>query len=125
MGTGRFKTRDFVLTRCKLYYFKDDSPLRSANISWKKLEPFVETNGNDSIYGFKLYRGDVFMDFFTETSDELELWLLKLSKVCIAIDIHDDFIFDRVIGKGSYAEVYLSKSNEDGKSYAIKSINKQ
>jgi serine/threonine protein kinase len=38
------------------------------------------------------------------------------------VDIEDDFIFDRELGKGNYAVVKLAISQEDGQQYAVKII---
>lgn len=37
----------------------------------------------------------------------------------------DKYVFQKLIGRGSYAEVYLAKSTQDGQFYAIKCLDRR
>jgi hypothetical protein len=55
----------------------------------------------------------LYFDFYTNDSDDLEIWLTHLSSIAIMSDIENDFSILNEIGRGSYATVYLAKSLED------------
>ena len=37
----------------------------------------------------------------------------------------EKYVFERLLGKGSYGEVYLARSMEDKKEYAVKCLDKK
>lgn len=94
-------------------------------VKWKKVEAFTEESTTEQRFGFKLGHRNKFIDFYAENVDVLEEWLVALSKVAIMIDIEEDFITDKEIGKGNYATVYLSRDLENNERYAVKQINKE
>jgi serum/glucocorticoid-regulated kinase 2 len=48
-----------------------------------------------------------------------------MNRKAILTEITEDYEFLREIGAGNYAKVYLARCNEDGQTYAIKSISKE
>ena len=120
-----FRKENFALTTSSIYSLDSSKKPESMSIlTWKRIEPFIEDNGNEERFGFRIFSGEVFQDFYTADSSSLEKWLGKLSKVCILQDIEMDFKVEREIGAGNYGEVHLGKEIETGEFFAIKSISK-
>lgn len=65
-------------------------------------------------------------EFELFTSDLLLFKKLKraLSPLVVQHTFKEDFLVNRMIGKGSFAKVYLAKKKEDSKNYAVKAFNK-
>jgi len=43
----------------------------------------------------------------------------------VLLTFHDDYKASKMIGKGSFAKVYLVESKANGKSYAVKAFTKE
>lgn len=113
------------VTATCLYYSKDKtSPYKMTIITWKRLEPFYETNDSEERYGFRLSQSDSFQDFFSESKSDVDEWLDVLSKIVILTDFDDSFSIVKEIGAGSFSTVYLAMDLYDNQNYAVKSINK-
>ena len=76
-------------------------------------------------YGFRLGFPDIFQDFYTESSKELDDWIAALAKFVILADVDEDFTILKEIGSGNYGVVYLVEDNSTHEQYALKSISKQ
>ena len=124
---GRWKVRTIILTTRCIYYCRKDtnSPKVMSIIKWKKIEAFTEENLVEERYGFKLGHLYAFQEFYTDTMESLETWLLKLSSVAIMSEFDDDYAVIRDIGKGNYASVVLAQDLETRKDFAVKVINKE
>jgi len=111
----------FSLFRAK----NESSPFKkSSSLKWKIIEPFVEEGNSEQKYGFRVSHGDICRHFYTKSSEELDQWLIHLSKIGIMTDIKNDYTFKKVLGTGSFAHVYLAVDVENNQEYAIKSIQK-
>lgn len=126
-GKNQFKARNFILTSSALYSCKKltNNPKKMTIVKWKKVEAFTEESATEQRFGFKLGHRNKFLDFYAENVDVLEEWLVALSQVAIMVDIEEDFINDKEIGKGNYASVHLARNMENNERYAVKQINKE
>lgn len=121
----------YVLTKTFIYKFRvthkiiAETPHKMCFISWKLLEAYSEENYNEICYGFRLFRGVTFNDFYTASSAELDTWMSKLSNLAILTDFDEEFKLLKEIGKGTYSTVYLSRNKTDKTQYAVKSIRKK
>lgn len=68
------------------------------------------------------YKGSI--SFFCETETELDEWFNHLKNVCVLSNVTNDYLFKKVLGKGSFAKVYHVLRKSDNKDFAIKSIRK-
>lgn len=113
-------------SNCLYRYTKDSKSIKSFSIiCWKKLEPFSEVSKNHTRYGFRLGHSEIFQDFYTTNSKELDTWLAALAKLVILADVDEDFIILKEIGSGNYGRVYLVEDNSTHEQYALKTISKQ
>lgn len=118
------KSKKCVLINSSIYLLsKYKIPKYKSNINWKILEPFQETVENTTRYGFRLY-GNSLQDFYTPSREDLNIWIQKLSNICILNSFEEDFLIIRELNKGSSALVKLCQSTEDSTQYVVKIINK-
>lgn len=149
---GKIKLRSLILTKDEIFItkvtqFKVQSgylvpSTQKEKISFKKMEIFmvkmISINNSKMIgtlnkhiktpilfnYCMKFLKYD---DEFEILTNDLELfltWKKKLSPLVIQTSFHDDFNVIKMIGKGSFAKVYLAQKKEDSQFYAIKAFNK-
>jgi serine/threonine protein kinase len=71
---------------------------------------------------FVISAGGRSLSFFTETPEELEMWLKGLKSASSVLE--DFYILGKVIGKGSYGEVFLGTDKITQDTCAVKIIRK-
>lgn len=122
-----FLTSDMMFC-CDVIFIQNYSTTKIAKyayIHFKKVEPFVETNGSDEKYGFRLIGSNSPHDFYTASSDKLEEWLDHLSNICIMCDLENDYELLSEIGKGTYSHVHRAYCYDTGEYVAVKAIPKE
>lgn len=118
-------SKKFILTKSSIYLLsKWKIPKYKANINWKTVEPFEESQGEIIRFGFRLC-GSAFQDFYAFSSEDLNNWLEKLSQVSILTSFEEDFITIKQINKGASAVVHLCQSTDDSEEYAVKTVQKK
>lgn len=60
-----------------------------------------------------------------KTENKFETWKNELSKVFIQSDFHDKFNAIKMIGKGSFARVYLVENKKTNQKFAVKAFSKE
>lgn len=123
----KIKRRTFILTKTRLYMCKKNSetPKIMTVVSWKKLEPFVEDEGPQKKFGFRLGYRPFYQDFYASNTYELDQWLSNLIGLTIMVDLENDYAIIKQIGKGNFATVYLAEETESHAQFAIKFIDKE
>ena len=66
-----------------------------------------------------------YCDFFIKEEDVFKQWKQNLSKVFIQSDFHQKFNAIKMIGKGSFARVYLVENKQTKIRYAVKAFSKE
>ncbi|CAG9322511.1 unnamed protein product [Blepharisma stoltei] len=108
-------------------YFSDSEyqPVwKKCLLSWKIIDPFIEEGLHGVKYGFQIRKGEQKFDFFTDSSEDLDNWLLHLSKVVIMVEIADNYEIKGKLGNGRFGSVYLATDLDDQTFFAVKSISK-
>ncbi|CAD8127845.1 unnamed protein product [Paramecium sonneborni] len=137
---------------CKNFHKNDiieyETECNRLSRAHKKLKPFSIQIGQESLYAFKnqqpqgmlqltvvimlfkrfddkeiirLQRHGQYVDIYLENLEELKK---VLSTKCMLTSFHDDFSVLKMIGKGSFANVYLASRNTNGVQYAVKAFSK-
>ena len=122
---GRLHVRYFLLAKDTFYYCRvlstqsshDRRSLRFVHISWKPLSPFIESLPYREMFGFSLGTED----FYAASQAQLDKWLTCLSPKCVLDDF--DLQTSTVLGKGTFATVYLGKGEEG--QWAVKKVLKE
>lgn len=127
-SVDRWTSTQYSLTKTCFYKHKSDMeqisdlPKKYCNIAWKRVDAFTEENGREQRFGFSICRGDLSIDFYTTSSEDLEQWLVAFYSVCIMTDLDDDYRILKKIGEGMYSNVFQAICIQDDKYFAIKSI---
>jgi len=88
---------------------------------YKAIKP-DETNTE---YGFSFVKNGSTYEFYCQDKQTADNWADALKKVCVLISFHDDYKAIKMIGRGSFAKVYLVESKTNGKSFAVKAFTKE
>ncbi|CAD8181047.1 unnamed protein product [Paramecium pentaurelia] len=83
----------------------------------------LQLNSENELQGFKLTYANKILQVFTSNSVVFLQWQAILRRKCLLSSFHEKYHVEKIIGKGSFAKVYLATSN--GQSYAIKAFSKQ
>lgn len=76
-------------------------------------------------FGFRFVKNNHFSEIYTNDKDIYEKWKSFLRQRCICSTFHEDFEVKKMIGKGSFAKVYLATMRKTNKDYAIKAFSKE
>ena len=69
-----------------------------TSLAWKILDPFVESDGGQGVYGFRLHGHNAVYDFYTENEEALGDWLDFLASICINPDFDEDYRIGKLLG---------------------------
>ncbi|KRX11222.1 Protein kinase-like domain [Pseudocohnilembus persalinus] len=116
-----------------LYYLKDNYNIKGVtDMTTLKLELFVnvpprsvDEKFNLQMNGFKFSKNQRGIDIFTPDDNLYKDWKKVLNYRTIQTTFHDEFMVTKMIGKGSFAKVYLATKKENNLQYAIKAFNKE
>ena len=133
MGSGTLsEARElyFVLTPKWLLMLKSESHptiLRVLNTKWVRIDyQILEGTGEGvSIYQIMFIRNMRYIKLFTIDRDHFFKWKEYLCRVFLQCDFHSKFHTIKMIGKGSFARVYLVQNKDNHKKYAVKAFSKE
>lgn len=81
------------------------------------------TSGSNS--GFQVAKNGTSYDFVSSDKSVIEIWMNALKNVCVSTTFHDEYKALKMIGRGSFAKVYLVESKTTGKMFAVKAFTKE
>ncbi|KRX03811.1 Protein kinase-like domain [Pseudocohnilembus persalinus] len=79
----------------------------------------------ETLFGFRLIINKIYSEFYTNSKIQYDNWKSKLLNKVLQTSFHEDFQVTKMIGKGSFAKVYLATKNSNQTQYAIKAFNKE
>lgn len=128
-----WKQRHFVLTEKHLLYYKadpkeSDQKVREViKLHFVRNEYIVDGHPTNPEfrYGIKFFKNLKYSELWTKDEEDLRQWQAALSKVCIQSDFHSKFSALKMIGKGSFARVYLVEHQTTKEHYAVKAFSKE
>lgn len=128
--TNKFKERYFVLTNDYLFHLKSEvapkilaiMPLQYVRVDYLSNKPF---DGKESNFCFRFVRNMRYTDLYTDDESHFEEWRKHFCKVLIQCDFHTKFTTIKMIGKGSFARVYLVENKETKEKFAVKAFSKE
>jgi len=80
---------------------------------------------NSAMFGFSISKNGCTFSFESPSEETVNDWISALKKICILQNFHDEYKAVKMIGKGSFAKVYLVDAKVSGKSYAVKAFTKE
>lgn len=128
--TKTTKERYVVLTARRLFLLKSEQKphiLAYMDTKWVRVDfikPKMSPEGGGS-FCFKFIRNMVFTDLWTDDEDHFNEWVKHLSQVFILCNFHNKYNTIKMIGKGSFARVYMVENKETKTNYAVKAFNKE
>ena len=77
------------------------------------------------MYGFILMAKRKTIDFYVDNLVEREEWVQHLKKSVICLDLKEEFVIGRLLGRGNFAKVHLCHRKSDmNTKYALKTMQK-
>ncbi len=126
--TNKLKERLFVLTPNTFYYLKSVKVQRvrgAMETEWVRCEYITEEHDKERRYCVRFIKNMKYCDFWVEKEEDFREWRKQLSKVFIQSDFHEKFNAIKMIGKGSFARVYLVEDKETKQRFAVKAFSKE
>jgi len=117
----------YALHNRSLVYYKSASskmPEMVLNLAHSKLGEIQPTSTNSNC-GFSISKNGATYEFYSAEKEVIENWIIALKNVCILTTFHEEYKALKMIGRGSFAKVYLVESKLSGKMYAVKAFTKE
>ena len=114
-NSNDLKERLFVLTEKYLYYTKgpDSNVIRGVmQTKFVKVNFFSEDKGQPC-FGIRFIKNMKFCDLFARDERQWKDWKIALAPVMVQGDFHSKFGVVKMVGKGSFAKVYLVQNKEN------------
>jgi len=99
-------------------------PESVLDLNFAKLKAILPNDDSEN-FGFSLSRNDITFEFYSTQKQVAEDWIEVLKEICVLSTFHDDYKALKMIGRGSFAKVYLVESKATGKMYAVKAFTKE
>lgn len=64
------------------------------------------------------------VELYHHNKEFVQQWITALKDSVILIDLKEDYLIDKLIGKGNFAKVHLCKRKSDSGVFALKSVEK-
>jgi hypothetical protein len=122
-----FKERYFVLTHEKLFYLKSETEPKILGVMetrWVRCDYITSRNERtgDMNYCIRFVRNMRYTDLWSTDETHWRDWRRQLNKVFLQCDFHTKFNTIKMIGKGSFARVYLVENKETKERMAVKAF---
>lgn len=78
-----------------------------------------------SVHGFSLTKNGNVYEFTSKDEAVIKRWIDELKIICVLTTFHEEYKAIKMIGRGSFAKVYLVESKTNGKSFAVKAFTKE
>jgi len=125
---NKLKERYFILTNKHFYYLKSLKIPKIRGVmetNWVRVEYITEESDQEKRFCFRFIKNMKYCDFWVSNEKEFRNWKIALSRVFIQSDFHLKFNAIKMIGKGSFARVYLVEDKETKMKYAVKAFSKE
>ena len=125
-----FKERYFVLTQDHLFYLKSEVEPKILGIldtEWVRCD-YITSKGDkpgETNFCIRFVRNMKYTDLWTTDEAHFKDWKTQLCKVFLQCDFHSKFNTIKMIGKGSFARVYLVENKETKERLAVKAFSKE
>lgn len=95
-------------------------------MAWVRNEYLLEGHqtNNEYQFGVRFIKNMKYSDLWIKDEVLLKKWKKSLSQVCLQSDFHIKFNAIKMIGKGSFARVYLVEDKETKERFAVKAFSK-
>ena len=126
---NKTKQRFFILTKDNLFYLKSENSLKLRGLmktKWVRVQYIKEEDEDGKMrYCVRFIKNMKYCDFIIKSNKEFQEWKKHLEKVFIQSNFHEKFTAIKMIGKGSFARVYLVENKQTLNKYAVKAFSKE
>lgn len=127
---NQWKEHYFVLTKENFFFLKsEDEPKIVAvmKTDWVRCDYIYKKNPqtNEINYCIRFVRNMRYTDLWSDDEDHFLLWRRNLCKSFLQCDFHAKFNTIKMIGKGSFARVYLVEDKNTKDRFAVKAFSKE
>ena len=126
---NKLKERYFILTKERFYYLKSQKTKKVRGVmdtKFVRVEYSQEEGDKQAVrFNIRFIKNMKYCDFILSDDKAFKEWKKYLSKVFIQSDFHLKFNAIKMIGKGSFARVYLVEDKETMLKYAVKAFSKE
>jgi hypothetical protein len=60
------------------------------------------------MWGFILMAKNNMIEFYTQSEEKCQEWLLKLRRFVVLLDLKEELVIGNLLGRGNFARVHLS-----------------
>jgi len=125
---NKLKERFFILTPKHFFYLKSQKTPKIRGImdtNWVRVEYIVDENEKEKRFCIRFIKNMKYCDFWISDEASFKTWKNALAKVFVQSDFHLKFNAMKMIGKGSFARVYLVEDKETKAKFAVKAFSKE
>ena len=125
---NKLKERYFILGPKNFFYLKSMKTPKIRGVmdtNWVRVEYIVEENEKEKRFCIRFIKNMKYCDFWISDDNDFRNWKQALTKVFIQSDFHVKFNAIKMIGKGSFARVYLVEDKETKAKFAVKAFSKE
>jgi len=119
---GFYALHNKLLVHYKTKEYKN--PENVLELAHAKVKLIAPTSDNRN-HGFAVFKNGNTFEFYSPDQKIRDDWMTALKGVCVLTSFHDEYKALKMIGKGSFAKVYLVECKSQGKMYAVKAFTKE
>jgi len=103
----------------------EEESLNKKKATEKTLSVSSEDSLTKNFFSIRLIKNMKYTEIFTEREGTFITWMNELKKLVIQTDFHDSYNVTKILGKGSFARVYLAQNRTTGEEFAVKAFSKE
>ena len=107
---------------CNLKSNVAKQPEAVLEVANSKMKILPESNG---LFGFSVLKNGNTYEFTCKDQSIMQRWIAELKAICVLTTFHEEYKAIKMIGRGSFAKVYLVENKTTNKSYAVKAFTKE
>ncbi|CAD8119162.1 unnamed protein product [Paramecium primaurelia] len=129
--TGFWISKNYIIYNCKLVKLRPNKKkIHHIDLSLSRIERIKYKNDqeydvcNKKKYGFRIIRNQKFKELYSRSKElNQQIWDI-LKKQCLQRNFKEEYVIEKLIGKGNFAKVYLCTKKQDKQQYAVKAFEK-
>ncbi|CAD8109476.1 unnamed protein product [Paramecium sonneborni] len=129
--TGFWTSKNYIIYESKLVKLRPNKKnIHHVDLSTSRIERIKYKNDqevdalNKKKYGFRIIHNKKFRELYSRSKElNQQIWDF-LKKYCLQLTFKEEYIIERMIGKGNFAKVYLCTKKLDKQQYAVKAFEK-
>ncbi|CAK92752.1 unnamed protein product (macronuclear) [Paramecium tetraurelia] len=129
--TGFWTSKNYIIQDGKLVKLRPNKKnIHHVDLGVSRIERIKYKNEQESDacnkkkYGFRIIRNQKFKELYSRSKElNQQIWDF-LKKQCLQLTFKEEYVIERMIGKGNFAKVYLCTKKSDKLQYAVKAFEK-